>query len=111
MTGGIQGFIDANSAVIGLVILAAMFVEFLRERYPVAVVSLLGACAFVVTGLLEPDGFYSVFSNSAPLAIGAMFVLSGALVGTGRSDEHTSEFQSLMRIPYDGFCLTKKNKI
>lgn len=86
MTGGIQEFIDANSAVIGLIILAVMFIEFLRERYPVAVVSLLGACAFVVTGLLEPDGFYSVFSNSAPIAIGAMFVLSGALVRTGAID-------------------------
>src|SRR3546814_7718710 len=29
----------------------------------------------------------------------------------GRSEEHTSELQSLMRISYDGFCLKKKNKI
>src|SRR3546814_6911303 len=28
-----------------------------------------------------------------------------------RSDEHTSEFQSLMRISYAVFCLTKKNTI
>src|SRR3546814_6678959 len=28
-----------------------------------------------------------------------------------RSEEHTSELQSLMRISYAGFCLTKKNKI
>src|SRR3546814_2209564 len=27
-----------------------------------------------------------------------------------RSEEHTSELQSLMRISYDGFCLTKKIK-
>src|SRR3546814_6978880 len=27
-----------------------------------------------------------------------------------RSDEHTSEIQSLIRISYAGFCLTKKNK-
>src|SRR3546814_8290524 len=27
-----------------------------------------------------------------------------------RSEEHTSELQSLMRISYAGFCLTKKNK-
>src|SRR3546814_7607463 len=26
-----------------------------------------------------------------------------------RSEEHTSELQSLMRISYDVFCLTKKN--
>src|SRR3546814_1954337 len=28
-----------------------------------------------------------------------------------RSEEHTSELQSLMRISYDGFCLKKKKKI
>src|SRR3546814_6626245 len=27
-----------------------------------------------------------------------------------RSEEHTSELQSLMRIPYAVFCLTNKNK-
>src|SRR3546814_9237095 len=27
-----------------------------------------------------------------------------------RSEEHTSELQSLMRISYAGFCLKKKNK-
>src|SRR3546814_8756311 len=31
--------------------------------------------------------------------------------GTIRSEEHTSELQSLMRISYAVFCLTKKNKI
>src|SRR3546814_7097865 len=32
-------------------------------------------------------------------------------VGAGaRSEEHTSELQSLMRISYAVFCLTKKNK-
>src|SRR3546814_1624849 len=29
----------------------------------------------------------------------------------GRSDEHTSELQSLMRISYAGFCLKKKNQL
>src|SRR3546814_15990542 len=29
----------------------------------------------------------------------------------GRSEEHTSELQSLMRISYAVFCLTKKTKI
>src|SRR3546814_3894073 len=28
----------------------------------------------------------------------------------GRSEEHTSELQSLMRISYAGFCLKKKKK-
>src|SRR3546814_1255765 len=30
-------------------------------------------------------------------------------VGPGRSEEHTSELQSLMRISYAVFCLKKKN--
>src|SRR3546814_5308311 len=31
-------------------------------------------------------------------------------VNIKRSEEHTSELQSLMRIPYDVFCLKKKTK-
>src|SRR3546814_2868104 len=33
-----------------------------------------------------------------------------ALAHAGRSDEHTSELQSLMRTPYAVFCLHKNNK-
>src|SRR3546814_2984904 len=32
------------------------------------------------------------------------------LIAWGRSEEHTSELQSLMRISYAGFCLKKKKK-
>src|SRR3546814_8284928 len=32
------------------------------------------------------------------------------LMQTGRSEEHTSELQSLMLISYDVFCVKKKNK-
>src|SRR3546814_11034947 len=35
----------------------------------------------------------------------------GALVGKGRSEEHTSELQSLMRISYAVFCLKKKKRL
>lgn len=76
-------FIDEHSAIIGLVILAIMFIEFVRERYSPTVVSVLGACAYAVMGLIDEKTFFSVFSNSAPLTIAAMFVLSGALIRTG----------------------------
>src|SRR3546814_7799148 len=36
--------------------------------------------------------------------------LIGILAGAYRSEEHTSELQSLMRISYAVFCLNKKNK-
>src|SRR3546814_10754465 len=37
-------------------------------------------------------------------------IAQGQMVGAERSEEHTSELQSLMRISYDVFCLKKKNK-
>ena len=37
MIEAVATFIDTHSAVIGLLILAFMFVEFVRERYPVTV--------------------------------------------------------------------------
>src|SRR3546814_6003806 len=37
--------------------------------------------------------------------------LVSALDGNWRSEEHTSELQSLMRISYAVFCLKKKNQI
>src|SRR3546814_6687339 len=42
-------------------------------------------------------------------AIGAVVVGVGGLID--RSEEHTSELQSLMRKSYAVFCLTKKTKI
>src|SRR3546814_6940749 len=36
--------------------------------------------------------------------------IAGVLLMAGRSEEHTSELQSLMRISYAVFCLKKKNE-
>src|SRR3546814_6526264 len=44
-------------------------------------------------------------------AVGLHDRLDERVVGLGRSEEHTSELQSLMRISYAVFCLKKKNKI
>src|SRR3546814_2049992 len=38
------------------------------------------------------------------------FAAPGAALGDLRSEEHTSELQSLMRISYAVFCLKKKNQ-
>src|SRR3546814_7029214 len=48
--------------------------------------------------------------------LGCIFVSGGRGIGSNlqgiatRSEEHTSELQSLMRISYAVFCLKKKNK-
>src|SRR3546814_8958117 len=46
------------------------------------------------------------------LAMAAVMSCSGVFSGLGntRSEEHTSELQSLMRISYAVFCLKKKKK-
>lgn len=78
--------IEIYRAEIGLLILAAMFVAFVRERYSPTVIAVVGACAYAVLGLLDEKSLFSVFSNSAPLTVAAMFVLSGALMRTGVID-------------------------
>src|SRR3546814_1461353 len=50
----------------------------------------------------------SVASVFIPLLTGRQPVLADFLSGGLRSEEHTSELQSLMRISYAVFCLTKK---
>src|SRR3546814_9129840 len=40
--------------------------------------------------------------------LGGPVALAAALFGPARSEEHTSELQSLMRISYAVFCLKKK---
>ncbi len=77
---------EAEQAVIGLGILVVLFVAFILERFPAAVVALFGACAFLFLGILDSDHLLSVFSNPAPITIGAMFVLTGALLRTGTID-------------------------
>src|SRR3546814_9510048 len=49
-------------------------------------------------------GFNFRFGEVAALRLGDIFWFRGA----GRSEEHTSELQSLMRISYAVFCLKKK---
>src|SRR3546814_9706430 len=41
---------------------------------------------------------------------GLLNPVGAVTVDSGRSEEHTSELQSLMRISYDVFCLKKKHK-
>src|SRR3546814_20476984 len=51
----------------------------------------------------------STGSSCWPVAGSAFMTTRGRLIDS-RSEEHTSELQSLMRISYAVFCLKKKNK-
>src|SRR3546814_6797359 len=73
----------------------------------------IGFCA--IAGAFYLRAYGAVWRQRSPrkrrywLALGVA-ALVGALIGV-RSEEHTSELQSLMRISYAVFCLKKKKKI
>src|SRR3546814_1742162 len=60
------------------------------------------------------DWFYRPCPYGAPLTLLLRHAASGEWVGVAsagpRSEEHTSELQSLMRISYAVFCLTQTTK-
>src|SRR3546814_8699011 len=77
-----------------------------RSGAPMARRSMTPDCCMVARPGNQDDNFNRLHQNRA--------VHGG--VGTHnrafeRSEEHTSELQSLMRISYDGFCLKKKKTI
>src|SRR3546814_8693479 len=62
----------------------------------------------------RPAGIVLVFSDIAPeyrAQLASRGIPFAIIDPAGRSEEHTSELQSLMRISYAVFCLTKKNNI
>src|SRR3546814_3924518 len=60
------------------------------------------------TYVANPPYFEGMTMTPAPVSdiVGAKPL---AILGDSRSEEHTSELQSLMRISYAVFCLKKKN--
>src|SRR3546814_4601900 len=63
-------------------------------------------------GLLHRRGLIGKIGGGiAPLPTGKLLQEIDKAARAARSEEHTSELQSLMRISYAVFCLKKKNKI
>ncbi|NHK26356.1 SLC13 family permease [Parvularcula flava] len=73
------------SWIVGL-LLVVLFVAFAREWRPPEVSAGMIVAILLLLGLLTEKEFLSVFSNSAPVTIAAMFVISAALVRTGALD-------------------------
>ncbi len=78
-------------AAISLLVVAVMFVLFLRESFPTEVVALMGASLMIFFGILPYESALTVLSNPAPWTIGAMFIIMGALVRTGALDWFTQQ--------------------
>jgi di/tricarboxylate transporter len=83
MIDTITAFFQANGGVVGAVLLVVLFVAFAMERLPPVVIAAVGGVAMMALGYLPPDRLLQVFSNPAPITIGAMFVVTGALQRTG----------------------------
>jgi di/tricarboxylate transporter len=81
--------------VFTLLLAVAVFVAFVREWASPDVVALTALGVVVAAGLLPGGELVALFSNSAPITIGAMFVLSGALERTGVMDWLASQFTRL----------------
>src|SRR3546814_1234646 len=84
----------------------------------------LGCRNVLITNPRDMKGFVAELKSSGFTAISGVNTLFNGLLNTpgfseldfsklklavGRSEEHTSELQSLMRISYAVFCLKKKN--
>src|SRR3546814_5025563 len=83
-----------------------ILILFIAGLFAAAEIALgFGPGHFIVRERAEPDAFLAF----RPWLL--VIVVCAALVaGVGRSEEHTSELQSLMRISYAVFCLKKKKK-
>ena len=66
-----------------VLILIAMLVAFARESMKPSGIAVIGAAACLALGFVEQDEMLQVFANPAVIAIGAMLILSQALVRTG----------------------------
>src|SRR3546814_5140821 len=93
---------------------AARMALLARQGYPVIALDI--AVAALPTGqwprgatiVTIDDGWFGTYRQMAPVLRAHGF--PALLYIASRSEEHTSELQSLMRISYAVFCLKKKKK-
>lgn len=82
------------------ILLVLTLVCFVWEKFPPDLTALTLFLVLIGTHLLPTDKAFSVFSNPAPLTVGAMFVLSAALVKCGVVDRLSSLIESSSKLPY-----------
>ena len=72
--------------LIVLVILGVSLVLFVSEVIRMDLVALLVLCTLAITGLVDAEGAFAGFSNTAVITVWAMFILSEGLTRTGIAD-------------------------
>lgn len=71
-----------NPLLVGLIILL-LLITFLREWTKPDIAVIVAVSVLLVLGQLDSNQILSVFSNSAPITISALFIISAALEKTG----------------------------
>ncbi len=77
---------ETYHAVIVGAILLVLFAAFVREWVKADVAVMSALALLLVLGMLSPKQVLGVFSNSAPITIACLFIISGALSKTGCID-------------------------
>lgn len=78
--------LEAFAPLVVALVLLALFVSFALEWRAPEVSALAAVAALLVLGVLSAEDLAAALGNSAPITIGAMFVISAALVRTGVID-------------------------
>src|SRR3546814_7379484 len=100
--------------MVSIFFLAALLLAYLFGSIPTAV--WLGQSFYGVdvreygSGNAGATNTFRVLGVKAGIGVMSIDILKGWTATNLRSEEHTSELQSLMRISYAVFCLKKKNK-
>lgn len=66
-----------------LVLVALVFLAFIKEKFSPDIVALSSVAVLLSCGIINTTEFLSIFSNSAPITIAFMFIISKALERTG----------------------------
>ncbi|NWG71316.1 MAG: SLC13 family permease [Parvularculaceae bacterium] len=75
--------LDAFAPAVAALIILVLFVSFAREWRAPEVSALAAVAVFLVLGILTPADVVKSLSNSAPVTIGAMFIITASLLRTG----------------------------
>ncbi len=81
-------------------LLVLTLASFVWEKFPPDVTALTLFTVLMLTGLLSTETALTVFSNPAPITIGAMFILSAALVKCGLIDRVSAMVERAGVLPY-----------
>ena len=101
---------ETGSAILALLVVAGMFIMFLREVYPAEVVAIGGVSVMLVTGILPYQNALAVLSNPAPWTIAAMFIIMGALVRTGALDAFTVTAQKQAQVNFTSSLMPSRHQ-